>query len=409
MGSIEDARERVSVVGRTFDDPGVAVEEERSPAPIRPRIRFPGAGAEPLASELKGRVSAHFRDRGLSDKANASMVVRTVVMFAVTFGAYALILTAGFPWFVMLGLAVVVGVGVAGLGFGVSHDAVHGAYSSRPKVNRIVGYTFDLCGASSYMWALGHNIVHHTYTNIPGVDGDVASSGLLRQAPGRAPRWFHRYQQLYAFPLYSLATLNWVLVKDYKDIFQRDFGPYRNHVHPRSDLAVMLAFKAVYYGWTFFIPLFLLPIPWWQVLIGYVAMNLTAGLILGIVFPLAHVVEGPSYPVPDAAGVMSDAWIAHELATTANFANGQRLLTWYIGSLNHQIEHHLFPRVCSVHYPAISKIVRDVVQRHALPYHHNATFFAAVRSHYRALRKLGRPEAAAAEEPTASPSPALTA
>jgi linoleoyl-CoA desaturase len=353
-------------------------------------VTFPRADSQALAAELKGRVGAYFHERGLSDKANAVMVIRTVVVFAFTFGAYALILTGWFSPLVMLALAVLVGVGVAGIGFGVSHDAAHGAYSARPKVNRALAYTFDLLGASSHMWVLGHNVVHHTYTNIPGVDSDIASSPLLRQSAGCAPRWYHRYQHLYAFPLYSLAMLNWVLVKDYTELLSSLRGPQRAHVQ-RSDVAVLLGFKALHYGWSFVIPFFVLEIPWWQFLIGYAAMHMTAGLILGTVFPLAHVVEGPTFPVPDASGTMGDAWIAHELATTADFSNGSRLLTWCIGSLNYQIEHHLFPRICSVHYPAIREIVRDVARRHGLPYHYNPTFVAALRSHWRMLRKLGRP------------------
>jgi linoleoyl-CoA desaturase len=378
----------------------LAIENPSAGVPKRVgRVTFPGTGCQVLASELKERVSAYFNDRGLSDKANAAMVIRTIVTFAVTFGAYALILTGWFSAPIMLALAILVGIGVAGIGFGVSHDAAHGAYSSRPKINKVLAYTFDLCGASSTLWVLGHNIVHHTYTNIPGVDGDIASSGLLRQSPGRDHRWYHRYQWLYAFPLYSLAMLNWVLIKDYKDILR---GALDHRTHRQSATAALLGFKLLYYGWSFLIPFFVLDIPWWQLLIGYVAMHLTAGLILGTVFPLAHVVEGPSFPVPDAGGTMSDAWVAHELATTADFSHGSRLLTWCIGSLNYQIEHHLFPRICSVHFPAIREIVRDVTRRHGLPYHYNPTLFSAIRSHLRMLRRFGRPEAGPGLAPTAS-------
>jgi linoleoyl-CoA desaturase len=382
---------------RTMTDTVTATPADVGAVPEIPRVTFPGIGAESLAANLKERVSAHFCGR--SDKANSLMVIRTVVMLTVTFGSYALILTKWFSPLAMLGLAIVAGIGMAGIGFGIAHDAAHGAYSSSPTLNRILAYAFDLCGASSYMWGLGHNIVHHTYTNIPGIDGDLISSGLLRQSPGRDARWYHRYQQLYAFPLYSLATLNWALLKDYQELSHHTFGPYRNHVHPKSAIVTMLGFKVLHYGWSFFIPFFVLAIPWWQVLIGYLAMHLTAGLILGTVFPLAHVVEGPTFPLPAADGTMNDAWIAHELSTTANFAHKNRLFTWYIGSLNYQIEHHLFTRVCSVHFPALSGIVRDVARSHGLPYHYNSTFFAAVRSHYRMLKKFGRSEAEGRAEP----------
>lgn len=360
------------------------------------KIIFQAEGVPSATAQLRQRVGAFFASHRRSDKANATMILRTVIMLGLTVGAYALILTNRLPPIVMLALAMMVGVGVAGLGFGVSHDALHGAYSSNARTNRIIGFTFDLCGASSYMWKIGHNIVHHTYTNIPGVDGDVAGSSLLRQSPAGPQRPCHRYQHLYAFPLYSLATLNWVFVKDYKDIFEQRWGTETNKVHARSDIAAMLAMKAVYYSWSIVVPLLVLHVAWWQFLIGYLAMHLTAGLILGIVFQLAHIVEGTSFPLPNADGTMGDTWLAHELASTANFATTNRLLTWYVGGLNHQIEHHLFPRVCNVHYPDIRNIVRDIAHEHGLPYQHHPTLFQAIGSHYRLLKVLGQPPAAAA-------------
>jgi linoleoyl-CoA desaturase len=354
------------------------------------KVTFAGDEPASLSAEVKARVSEYFHARGISGKANAGMWIRTIVMLGMTAGAYGLILTNWFSPLSMLGLAVVLGVGLAGIGFGVAHDALHGAYSASPRVNRALGLTLDLCGGSSYMWNLGHNVVHHTYTNIPGLDGDVAGSNLLRQSPDAPHRPCHRYQHLYAFPLYSLATLNWAFLKDYKDIFERHWGTDNDKVHARADITAMLGLKAVYYGWSIVLPLLVLRAPWWQFLIGYVAMHLTAGLLLGIVFQLAHLVEGTTFPTPDATGSMHDTWLRHELATTANFANGNRLLTWYVGGLNHQIEHHLFPRVCSTHYPSIMSIVRGFAEQEGLPYQHQSTVLGAVRSHYRFLKRLGR-------------------
>ena len=157
----------------------------------------------------------------------------------------------------------------------------------------------------------------------------------------------------------------------------------------------MFVSKLVYYGWSIVIPLLVLDIPWWQFAMGYLVMHLTAGFILGVVFQLAHVVEGPEYPVPDAAGRMEDAWLVHEMETTANFARKSRLVSWYVGGLNFQIEHHLFPKVCSVHYPAISTIVKATANKYGVPYYDQPTVMAAVRSHLHMLRKLG-PEAWAA-------------
>jgi len=354
------------------------------------RVTFEGPVSAPsLLMEMREAVAAHLGERGISEKANAAMVTRTVVMLGVTFGAYAAILSGRFSPPAMLGLAMVMGVGIAGIGFGIAHDALHGAYSSHPLVNRVLGFTFDLVGASSYLWNHGHNVAHHTYTNIVGVDGDVASSPLLRKSPDAELRPGHRYQHLYAFPLYCLATLNWVFIKDYKDIFKTGGG------HHPSDVASVLGLKAIYYAWSIVIPLLVLPLPWWQFLIGYVAMHLTAGLILGTVFQLAHLVEGIEFPVPDESGVVADDWVAHQLATTSNFANGNRLLTWYLGGLNHQIEHHLFPRMCSIHYPSIRHVVRETATRRGLRYRHQPGLFEAIASHYRFMKKMGSPAAAA--------------
>jgi linoleoyl-CoA desaturase len=318
------------------------------------------------------------------------MVAKTVTLLALTFIPYGLILSGRLSAWPMLGLAVVMGIGLAGIGFSISHDALHGAYSSKPWLNRLIGLSFDLCGANGYMWKITHNVIHHTYTNIEGIDEDLTVSPLLRLSPSAEHRPMHRYQHLYAFAAYSMSTLFWVFVKDYKYFLQRDLGPYKNKRHPRSEIVTLVATKLLYYGWALALPLWLLPIPWWQVLIGFLVLHLTAGLILGIVFQLAHVVEGTDYPAPDGAGVMEHAWLVHEMATTSNFGRRNRLLCWYVGGLNFQVEHHLFPRTCSVHYPAISPIVEELAREYGVPYNAQPTLRAAIASHYRMLRKLGQ-------------------
>jgi linoleoyl-CoA desaturase len=356
---------------------------------ILKKLTFPPDEASSFIAELRERAASHFN--GASEKGGWAVGFRAFVMLGMTFGAYALILTNRFSLLAMLGLAVVMGVGMAGIGFGVAHDALHGSYSRYPLVNKIFGLSLDICGGSSYIWKVGHNLIHHTYTNIVGVDADLDTSAALRQSPHSAYSPQHRYQHLYAIGLYSLATLNWSFLKDYKDLVQNNWGAFKEKTHRRQDIVAVLALKCIHYVWTIVVPLLVLKIHWWQFLIGYVTMHITASLILGHVFQLAHVVEGISYPLPNANGAMAEDWVAHELRTTANFSNGNALLTWYVGGLNHQIEHHLFPRVASVHYYALSKIVRSFASEHGLPYIHNRTFFGAVRSHYRLMKTLGAP------------------
>ncbi len=317
------------------------------------------------------------------------MVAKTVALLALTFVPYALILSGSLSGPVALGMTVLTGFGIAGIGFSVAHDALHGAYAHRPSLNRLVGMTMDLIGGSSYLWRITHNIIHHTYTNIHGTDEDLAVSPLLRLSPHATRRWYHRYQHLYALALYSMTTLFWVYVKDYKYLFAKDLGPYRDKRHPARDVAGIAAGKTLYYGWSVVLPFVVLPYAWWQIVAGMLLAHVVAGITLGIVFQLAHVVEETMHPEPDGGGRMPDDWASHEMATTANFAPANRFLSWYVGGLNYQIEHHLFPKVCSQHYPALSVIVREVAQRHGLPYHSHRTFFSAVRSHLRTLKRFG--------------------
>jgi linoleoyl-CoA desaturase len=353
-------------------------------------VAFPSREGAAFVRDVKAGVALYFETSGRSSKGGWAMWLKTFVLFTVLAGSYAAILSNRFPPLAMLGFALVIGVAVAGIGFGVSHDALHGAYSNRPAVNYLLGLSFDLIGANSYIWKITHNVIHHTYTNVEGVDEDIDFTPFLRISPGVPLLRRHRYQHFYAFLAYGFAALFWVFVKDYKYFLRRDLGPYRNRRNPPGEVVMLVLTKLFTLGWTIVVPLLVLRIHWWQFLIGYLAMNMTAGLILGVVFQLAHVVEGTGYPEPDAGGDMEHAWLIHQMLTTSNFAPRNHLLSWYVGGLNYQIEHHLFPKVCSVHYPAISRFVREAAATHGIPYLEQPTLAQAIRSHYRMLKHFGR-------------------
>lgn len=362
-------------------------------AQAAPSVKFSNKNQSSKAfiRSLKKQVDAYFEERQLSQKANAQMVFKTVALLGLTFIPYTLILTLPLSPWVMLGLAVVMGVGVAGCGFSIAHDALHGAYSANPRVNAVLGLSFDVMGANGYLWKITHNVIHHTYTNIQGIDEDLEVSPLLRLSPSSEHRPIHRYQHLYGLATYSLSTIYWVFVKDFKYLLQRDLGPYQNITHPPAEVAKLIGMKLVYYGYMIVLPLLVLDLPWWQFAIGFLAMHLTAGLILGIVFQLAHVVEGTEHFTAHGQDTMDDAWLVHEMKTTANFGRDNKLLCWYVGGLNFQIEHHLFPKICSIHYPALSPIVQEVAREYGIPYHHHRTLGSAIRSHLAMLKHLGNP------------------
>ena len=355
-------------------------------------ITFPNRANAQFFDDIKKNLNAYFESRGLSEKADGRMVRKTIAMLAITFIPYGLILSNRFSPWEMLGLVVIVGIGMAGIGFSVAHDAQHGAYSSKPWVNRTLGLWFDMMGANGYMWRVTHNVIHHTYTNIHGVDEDLVVSPLLRLSPHAEYKGFQKFQHWYAFFAYAFSTLFWAFVKDYKYFFQRDLGPYKNIKHPAGEWVLLFVLKAVYYAYTIVIPWLVLDVTWWQFVIGQLVMHFTAGFILGIVFQLAHVVEDTVQPLPDHSGNIEHSWAIHEMETTSDFARTNKFLNWYIGGLNFQIEHHLFPKVCSIHYPALSSMVEDLAKKHGIRFNQHPTMWDAVKSHYRMLKRLGNPE-----------------
>jgi len=360
--------------------------------PTAEKVTFNNSTSREFSKTVKQRVDQYFEMRHLSKHANLQMVVKTALLLTLYFGSYALIISGQFSLYTMWALTFVMGIGMAGIGFSVSHDALHGAYSSNKHVNRALGFTFDLLGANGYIWKITHNIIHHTYTNIHGHDEDLEVAGFIRLSPHSEYKSIHRVQHILAFFAYSLATIFWVFAKDYKNFFKTNIGPYENKSHPTSEWVILFVTKAIYYTYILVLPMLLLNITWVQLLIGFVTLHLTAGLILGIIFQLAHVVEGTHHPVPDEDNMIDEHWMIHEMITTNNFARDNKLLCWYVGGLNFQIEHHLFPRICSVHYPPISSIVEQTAREFGIPYNQNDTFFGAIASHYRTLKKFGDPE-----------------
>jgi linoleoyl-CoA desaturase len=356
------------------------------------KVTFNNKVSRDFSRTVKSRVNQYFEENNLSRHANFEMVSKTVILLTLYFGAYAMILSGQFSLGVMWFLAVVMGIGMAGIGFSISHDALHGAYSSNSTINKLLGYTFDLMGANGYIWKITHNIIHHTYTNIHGHDEDLEVAGFIRLSPHSEYKPVHRVQHILAFFAYSFATFFWVFIKDYRYFLKENLGPYENKSHPVSEWITLIVTKILYYSYTLVIPYLVLDITILQLLIGFVSLHLTAGLILGIIFQLAHVVEGTDHPEPNEDNMIDEHWAIHEMVTTNNFARDNKPLSWYIGGLNFQIEHHLFPKICSIHYPEISKIVEKTANEFDIPYNHHETFREAVASHYRTLKKFGDPD-----------------
>lgn len=359
---------------------------------VTTKIRFPNRDGRDFHKAVTARVNQYFKDKGISTHANFQMKLKTFVLLSAYFGLYFAILSGQFSIWAMWLMAVGLGVATAGIGFSVAHDAIHGSYFKNKNLNYLLGFSMNLIGGNRYVWSITHNVVHHTYTNIHDHDEDLEVASFIRLSPHAPLKPIHRFQHILAFLAYGLASIFWVFLKDYKKLAQKNIGPYSGKNHPTHEIVLLILTKLVYYTYLIVIPLIVMDIAWWQFVIGFLTVHLTAGIILGVVFQLAHTVENTDQPLSDEEGKMADSWAVHQMKTTGNFAMNNAFINWYVGGLNFQVEHHLFPNICSIHYTAISPIVKKTAEEFGVPYNYYETFGEAVASHYRQLKRLGRPE-----------------
>lgn len=342
---------------------------------------------------LNKRVNNYFKANHISRHANADMVIKTIVMMSLYFGPYGLLISGVVSGgFLSLFMVMLMGLGLAGIGLCVMHDGNHGAYSSKGWVNSLIGYTLNLIGANSFNWKVQHNVLHHSFTNVYEADEDVSSRSALRLSPAAKWRWMHKYQYIYAWFLYGLMTLVWMFFKDFEQLYRyHRTGMIKNQkASALKEWSILIGTKLFYIGYIFMIPLLVTSWVWWQVLIGIIIMHYITGFILAIIFQPAHVIAGTEYPVPDKNHSLQDNWAIHQLRTTTNFANGSRWFTWLVGGLNFQVEHHLFPGICHVHYRKLSDIVRSTAKEFGLPYKRVSSFAKALKGHLQLLKQLGK-------------------
>jgi len=340
---------------------------------------------------LRKRVNSYFKTNSINKNANSSMFGKSILMLA-TFFVPLIIINIGIvssPRLLFL-LYILSGLGMAGIGMGIMHDAIHGSYSNNHKLNKLLGYTFNLIGANATVWRIQHNVLHHTFTNIEHSDDDINAPFFLRFSPHAKKYWSHKYQHLYIWFFYGLATISWVTTKDFVRLnryHKMGFLDQKNEF--RNALISMIGWKLLYYTYTLIIPLIMVPLPWWTIVLAFLSMHFITGLLISIVFQVAHIMPSAEFPLPDKNGLIDGNWYMHQFATTCNYSPSSRLFTWFIGGLNYQIEHHLLPGVCHIHYKKLSKIVKNTAKEYGMPYHSNKTFFSAIWAHAKMLKKLG--------------------
>lgn len=361
----------------------------------RKTVHFPRPSAGDFYNTARKRVHEYFKEKGITTHANASMVFKTIAMLSIYFVPYILMMVGVItnPWLI-LGSWLLMGFGMAGIGLSVMHDANHGAYSRNKKVNEIISQVIWFIGGSSVNWKIQHNVLHHSFTNVEHMDEDLETIPILRFSPHKKYMKIQRFQYIYAWFFYSLMTLMWATMKDFnqlnrykrKDLIKTQKKSYG------ALLTELIVVKSIYYVLFLVLPIMLLPISWWATVLCFICMHFVAGLSLAAIFQPAHVMPDTQFPLPDDQGNMENKWAIHQLMTTVNFAPNSKLFSWYVGGLNFQVEHHLFPNICHIHYKKISEIVKKTAEEFNLPYYSKPTFFAALREHTRFLKALGKPD-----------------
>lgn len=339
---------------------------------------------------LKAEVDQYFSSHGKKRTGDSRLFTKAVILLSSAIILYAVLITNILPGWAAWALSGLLGFVMASIGFCVMHDANHGSFSTSQKLNDIMGLiSSNGLGANAYFWKQKHNIIHHTYTNVDGIDDDIAKSPIIRQCPTQ--KWVpaHRVQHIYLPLVYSMTSMFWIFIMDFTKYFSRRI--YRTAAWKMSvtDHLVFWVTKVYYVAVFMVIPIMLLG--WKPWLIGYLTMNAVMGLTLSFVFQLAHVLENTEFEhVPlDTSKHIETAWAEHQLRTTSNFAMKNKFVSWFSGGLNFQIEHHLFPRISHVHYPAISEIVKRKCVEFNLPYNHYETATEALASHFRFMKSLG--------------------
>lgn len=367
------------------------------------RLKF-AKDTDGFFNALRKRVGDYFTQTGKRPNDNWRMYLKSAIILTWFFGSYiALVFFAQGP-LIAIPLAIFLALSMAAVGFGIQHDGGHNAYSKKQWINNLAASTLDLIGASSYLWYWKHAIFHHSYTNVQNHDPDIDLGAAGRFSPHAKKFWFQRFQHIYLWPLYGLMSSRWHLMGDFKDVYTGTIPPHKVPRPKGWSLVVFILGKLISFSMAFVIPFCFQS--WWVVILFYFLVTGVLGVVLSLVFQLAHCVEEADFPLPPEGSLrMEHTWAVHQLETTVNFARDSKILCWYLGGLNFQIEHHLFPHVCHIHYPAISKIVEQTCHEFGVRYACHPTFWSGIKSHYRWLKRMGAPDAPYSPPPI-DPNPA---
>lgn len=340
-------------------------------------------------SDIKARVQQYFSEIKKPSTGDVWLLAKAI-FFCIGYVSLYIHLVFFTPvWWLAIPECLLMAIFTAAIGFNVMHDGNHGSFSKYKIVNKIAGFSMNFLGASAIMWHMKHNIIHHTYTNIEGIDDDIEAGPLLRFTSGGKKLKIHKFQHYYFWFLYSLLHITWIFFTDFRKYFTKKIGSVPIKKMSTQEHITFWTAKVLYLFMVVALPIYLLGFVKW--LLGFLIISMVTGFLLSIVFQLAHTVEHTEFPLPEQpSNKIENEWAIHQVATTANFATNNKFISWLVGGLNFQIEHHLFPKISHIHYPAISKIIKQACKDHGIQYNEFRKMREAILSHYYYMRRLGQ-------------------
>ena len=358
----------------------------------KPRHTFDPKRNKDFFPTLRKRVNQYFKDNKLSKYSTRETKLKAVLMFGAYLIPFGLILSGMFTSAgAIILLYILMGLGKAGIGLNIMHDSNHGTFFKKKKWNNLMQLSMNAIGGSDIAWQYQHNFLHHSYTNITGSDMDIETTVLMRNSPLQKWRSFHRFQHIYSWLLYGLGTFSRVLFRDFKLLpMARKEGFIKTGEEYRKEMTKLIISKMLYFSAMLLLPALLLPVSFGVIFLAFFAMHFVTGFILSLIFVCAHVMPSSDFIAHEEDGKVNENWAVHQMRTTTNFAQHRKVFSWFIGGLNYQVEHHLFPNMSHAHYRPISKIVKETADEFGVPYHTHPSFLGAVAQHGKMLYKFSK-------------------
>ena len=341
-------------------------------------------------SSLKLSVDEYFEKNHLKKTGNGSLYLKTLILISSAVAIYCILLFVTMPAFAGILLSGLFGFILACIGFNVMHDACHGSYSGNKQVNEIMGLTLNALGGNAFMWKFKHNILHHTYPNVDGIDDDIEKSPFIRLCTTQKWLPLHRFQHMYVSLVYAITSVAWVFIMDFKKYFTQKVVNTPLQKMDSKEHVIFWTSKILYLFFYIAMPVYI--VGWKHWAIGFITFNVVMGFTLAIVFQLAHVVEHVQFEHVGSNDSIriEDEWAIYQVKATADFATSNKVISWFLGGLNFQVEHHLFPKISHVHYQGLNKILRQTCRQHHVAYNEFATIQKAIASHYRMMKEFGK-------------------